>query len=304
MTAFRKIFIEITNRCNLHCPFCAPGLRPALFMEPDVFAAILARIRGATDHLCLHVLGEPLLHPRLAAILAHCGEAEKQVNLTTNGTLLGERRALLLAAPAIRQISISLQALLPLEETRARAHLEEIVDFSLEAGRTGKYVSLRLWVLGAGPSTVDRNRLKGMLDMLATVFPSAPPRLDLLCAGKGIPLATRVFLNPEKAFCWPHPDDPELGSQGYCRGLRDHLAILADGTVVPCCLDSEGRLALGNILAQPLAAILASERAGRMMAGFAAQRLCEPLCRRCTYRLRFASTGTGWDFSAEQILWP
>jgi radical SAM protein with 4Fe4S-binding SPASM domain len=75
-----------------------------------------------------------------------------------------------------------------------------------------------------------------------------------------------------------------------CRGLRDHLAILVDGTVVPCCLDADGQVALGNIFRQPLVAILASPRALRLREGFGHQWLVEPLCRRCAYRQRFAAT--------------
>ena len=69
--------------------------------------------------------------------------------------------------------------------------------------------------------------------------------------------------------------------------LRDQLAVLCDGTVVPCCLDGEGELALGNLFRQELEDILRGERAAAIHAGFDARRPAEELCRRCGYAERF-----------------
>jgi len=293
----KKIYIEITNRCNLACPFCVRSSRTPRSMELQAFAGVLDRIRGAVRFIALHVLGEPLLHPEIEQILALCRKHGLQVNLTTNGTLLGGHRRMLLAAPGLRQINVSLHGLGHLERGAAAAHLEEIIDFSLAASRaTGPCVSLRLWNLGAtapaadsdgGAASADWN--DWLLARLTAAFAASLPRGDELRAERGLRLADRVFLNPEPQFAWPHPDGPDLGGYGHCRGLRDHLAVLADGTVAPCCLDADGRLALGNIFTQSLADILSGPRARRMLEGFGHQRLVEPLCRRCSYRLRFAS---------------
>lgn len=286
----KKIYVEITNRCNLRCSFCAASSRPKMVMDPAAVTEVLQRIQGHTRHLSLHVLGEPLLHPQFADILARCHAHGMRVNLTTNGTLVGRHRQTLLTAPALRQLSISLHSLLELELGVAEAHLRGIIDLAREASRsTTLYVSLRLWNLrAAAPSKTDAAK-RWLLERLAAAFADAPFDPDRLSGGRGIPLAERVFLNPEMQFNWPHPAMSELGQNGYCRGLRDHLAILVDGTVVPCCLDGEGRLALGNIFTQPLADILASPRATRMREGFGHQWLVEPLCRRCSYRQRFAA---------------
>lgn len=296
---FKKIYIEITNRCNLSCPFCARSSRPRTSMEAQAFAEVLNRIRGASQFIALHVLGEPLLHPEIEHILALCRQHGLQVNLTTNGTLLGRHRGALLAAPGLRQINFSLHGLAHLERGAAAGHLEEMIDFSLEASRaTGPYVSLRLWNLGAASAAAaaDSDRAAAaagwndwLLARLTAAFAAPLPGEGELRAERGIRLAPRVFLNPEPQFAWPHPDGEDLGGCGHCRGLRDHLAVLADGTVVPCCLDADGRLALGNIFNQSLADILAGPRARRMLEGFGHQRLVEPLCRRCSYRLRFSS---------------
>lgn len=290
MTLFKKIYIEITNRCNLACPFCAQNTRAAMFMAEDAFAEVVRGLQGVTRFLSLHVLGEPLLHPAFGRLLAVCAAQGMQVNLTTNGTLLGRHRQALLTAPALRQLNISLHGLAHLAPEVAQAHLREIVDFSQEASRsTGVYVSLRLWNLGAGEGAEDDGWNAWLLEQLARAFDNQALCLAALRPERGIPLVPRVFLNCEQQFAWPRLDGPELGRYGHCHGLRDHLAILVDGTVVPCCLDAAGVLALGNICTQSLTDILAAPRARRLREGFAHQWLVEPLCRRCAFRQRFAS---------------
>jgi sulfatase maturation enzyme AslB (radical SAM superfamily) len=284
------MYIEVTNCCNLACSFCHRTGRANAFMSPVVFAEILERLKGYTEFISLHVLGEPLLHPDFTQLLAISNNFGLQVNLTTNGTLISRHRSSLLTAPALRQISISLHGLAQVEQRQADLYLDEILNFSKEASRsTPLYVSLRLWNLRDGDNEEALAWNNRLLARLTAAFGVSTLRGVDLKAERGIPLASRIFLNPEQQFVWPHPSAPDGGGQGYCRGLRDHLAILVDGTVVPCCLDGEGVLALGNLLQQPLEAILAGPRARQMHEGFGHQRLVEPLCRRCTYRLRFAS---------------
>lgn len=289
MFRLKKIYVEITNHCNLRCSFCAASSRPKRTMGPAAFAEVLARIQGYTRHLSLHVLGEPLLHPRFEQILALCHTHGMQVNLTTNGTLVDRHRQTLLTAPALRQISLSLHSLNTMDRDTARQRLGEIIVLAREASRsTALYTSLRLWNMQPATPAEDDGANRWLLEELAVAFGGVPLDPGMLRGGRGIRLADRVFLNPEPQFQWPHPSMPERGRYGYCLGLRDHLAILVDGTVAPCCLDGEGHLALGNIFTQSLADILGGPRAVRMREGFGHQWLVEPLCRRCSYRERFA----------------
>lgn len=290
MIVFKKIYIEVTNSCNLACRFCHRTGRPNALMTPAAFAEILVQIKAHTGFIALHVLGEPLLHPAFDRLLALSHTHGLRVTLTTNGTLLARHRKVLLTAPALRQINFSLHGLAQVESGAAESWLLEIIDFAREASRaTELYLSLRLWNMQAGDAQEAVAWNDYVLARLAEAFDVPSLRAADLAASRGMPLAPRIFLNPERQFAWPHLANPELGRHGYCRGLRDHLAILADGTVVPCCLDADGLLALGNIFQQSLAAIVAGPRARGMREGFAHQWLLEPLCRRCTYRLRFAS---------------
>ncbi len=290
MPSFKKIYIEVTNCCNLVCNFCHQTTRSKGFMSPAVFADILEKIQGHTEHICLHVLGEPLLHPDFSQLLGISQRYGMRVNLTTNGTLLGRHHNTLLTGPALRQISISLHSLAQLEQENADTYLQDIITFAGTASATTSlYISLRLWNLHYEKTEQETDWNNWLLERLTAAFTRSTIRAEDLQAERGIPLAPRVFLNPEDQFDWPHPGAPDLGRKGYCRGGRDHLAVLVDGTVVPCCLDADGLLALGNIRQQPLEAILDGPRARQIREGFAQQRVVEPLCRRCTYRLYFSS---------------
>lgn len=285
---FKKIYIEITNRCNLGCSFCVRSKRPLQDMDITAFAEVLERLQGYTQDLCLHVLGEPLFHPRFASFLTLCHAFGMRVNLTTNGTLIKRHRQLLLTAPALHQLNISLHSLDELSTDAARTYLQEIIALTREASRsTALYVSLRFWNMHVHTLLQGSEKKHWLLNELVAAFTDAPVDLSSGLNGRGLCLADRVFLNPELPFTWPQLASPELDKYGSCRALRDHLAILVDGTVVACCLDAEGHLTLGNIFQQPLAEILAGSRAGRIREGFAHQWLLEPLCRRCSYQRRF-----------------
>lgn len=251
------------------------------------FAGVLRRIDGHTDYLCLHLLGEPLLHPDLAVILENCHQQQKQINLTTNGSLLGRCRDLLLRSPALRQLNISLHSCERVGGA-AEAYLDEVLAFAREAAATTPLlVNLRLWNLDAHAGAEARSRNGEILRRLEDFFSLNAAIADQLTPGQGVTLAPRIYLSQDVQFVWPHIQTAELAKSGRCRALRDHIGILVDGTVVPCCLDAAGDIPLGNIHHQSLSEILATPRALALRDGFARGELVESLCRRCDYRQRF-----------------
>lgn len=62
---FSRMYLEITTCCNLSCSFCPGTKRPAAFLSPENFHTLAAKLRPYGEHLYLHVMGEPLLHPQL-----------------------------------------------------------------------------------------------------------------------------------------------------------------------------------------------------------------------------------------------
>ncbi len=288
--AFRlqRVYVEITNSCNLRCDFCAGTARPPASMEPAFFQHVLEQIAPLTDQICLHVLGEPLLHPGFETIMDLCAAARIAVNLTTNATLLPGRSERLLHANALRQINFSMQSLRRLDGLDT-ATLEAILEFSRQAAtlRPELYINFRLWTLNNlhAPAHCDFDVAvrHSIASGLGCEIPSLPP------GRKSVRLKGRIYLHLDTIFAWPGDLDTQPRDKGFCHALSTHCAILADGTVCPCCLDADGRIALGSLHDSPLADILHSPRAHAMAAGFAVGRLVEEVCRHCTYCRRFKS---------------
>lgn len=272
---FSRVYLEITNVCNLSCGFCPGTERQPRFLSPEEAELLLRKLQGFTGHLCFHLMGEPLLHPQLSALLKLSGQYGFYVNLTTNSVLLPEAAETLLSAPALYRVNCSLQAW----EGNGFAwdaccYVNSIADFAKRAAARGVFVSLRLWNGGAAGNET-------LLTALRAAFP-APWRT----AQKNTVLADRIFLEQAECFDWPKADGPERGGS-FCRGLRDQIGVLCDGTVVPCCLDSEGSIPLGNLFDQSLDDILSSPRAEAIYDGFSRRVPAEDLCRRCGYAERF-----------------
>lgn len=283
---FRHIHVEITNRCNLRCGFCPGTTRPKTDMTLDEFRAILEQVASLTSQLSLHVLGEPLLHPRLEAMLAACKQAGLSVNLTTNATLLAAHEDMLLAAPALRQINFSLQALEQIPATRPDP-LDAMLRLTTRAltERPDLYINYRWWAMASLQTAMADPTIIRYLQRLGQTLeldlqPPPPGR-------KSIRLRGRVYLHRDTLFSWPGDTSGQARNTGFCHALSTHCAILADGTVCPCCLDADGRLGLGNIHDTPLTQILALPKTVAMRDGFAAGLLVEDLCRHCTYCRRF-----------------
>lgn len=277
MKRFRKIYVEISNICNLRCAFCPGTKRKPQIMEEAQFASILPKLTDWTDYLYFHLMGEPLCHPNLAHYLQLAGDAGFKVILTTNGTLLTKQQDTLLSAPGLHKINISLHAFeandlaVPFSD-----YLNGCMAFG-KAARGKKLVCYRLWNHGGA----DQRNME-ILRELEKHFPK--PWVENT---RGIQLTKGVFLEYGDKFDWPDLTAPEGGENGFCYGLRDQIGILCDGTVVPCCLDHEGDIPLGNIFEQPLSKILASQRAIAIYEGFSGRIAVEPLCRRCGYARRF-----------------
>lgn len=287
MPRLKKVFVEITSRCNLACPFCVPGRRAGDLLSLADCARILPQLKPHTDYLALHVLGEPLLHPEPGPILALCHDLGFRVNLTTNGTLLPERGAMLLASPALRQVNISLHSVVGGGTGHDPwIYLAEVLAFVREAAGAGIHVNLRLWDRPRAVSGTGRWH-DAVLTRLEEFFDLPEPLVDTVVAGQGVRLVERVYLSQKELFDWPDLRKEPQSGRGCCPALRDQAAILADGTVVPCCLDAAGAIALGNIFQTSFAAILTGERAQRLRAGFRQRQAVEELCRRCTYKERF-----------------
>lgn len=277
---FKRAYVEITNICNLRCAFCPGTKRPGRFMPPEEFRILARRLRPHTGFLYLHVMGEPLLHPQLGELL-EIGAAEGfRICLTTNGTLLEPRHDLLLSAPALHKLSVSLHSMEGNNAGALGGYLAGVWESVQALSQAGIICALRLWNIG-GQETRNGEILAFLGDRLGT----HPLDLPQLRRGSW-KLGQRLYLEQAEKFDWPELEGPERAA-GFCLGLRDQVAVLVDGTVTPCCLDHEGDIPLGNLLAEELDGILASPRARAICDGFSQRRPSEALCRRCGFAERF-----------------
>lgn len=273
---FKKIYIEITNTCNLSCSFCIQNQRKPRQMSVDEFSNILAQIKPYTSHIYLHVLGEPLSHPYLKEMLKLCETMDIQVNMTTNGTLLEKKEEVLLSS-RLRQINVSLHSF---SAHHQQDYLKQVVSVCNKLAERKTYVSYRLWCMRNGDIDEETKVILAELEMLYG--------MKITQVEKGtIRLKDYTFLHFEEVFTWPDLSNAMVGEQGTCLGMKQMCAILSDGTVVPCCLDSKGSINLGNIFETPFQDIIEGERAQKILNGFQKHRVVEELCQKCSYRQRF-----------------
>lgn len=286
MRTLKKAYLEITNVCNLRCSFCPGSRRPQEFLTPEQFRILAGRLRPHTEYLYLHLMGEPLLHPQLEQLLETGEELGFRLMITTNGTLLPRRGELLCSSSAVHRVSISLHSFEGNEggDEDLGGYLDGCFAFAQQAAEAGKRCALRLWNLDGAETEGANAQNEAILQHMARYFHR--PWKE---GWQGVTLAPNVYLEWGERFEWPDLEAGEHVGRAFCRGLRDQVGVLWDGTVVPCCLDHEGDIPLGNLYDQSLEEILESPRARAIYEGFSQGRAAEELCRKCGYARRFVS---------------
>ena len=275
-----KIYLEITNVCNLDCSFCHKTSRAKKRMSEEEFDTLLSKIEGKAQYLFFHLMGEPTLHPLLPRFIEKARSRGFRPAITTNGSLLSQKAEMLLSALPDK-ISISLHAPEANTAFSDKSYLENCIAFAKQAAKQGCIMALRLWNLGSGADNAP------ILDVLHQAFPG---QWRDIRGGSSQRLDERIFLEWGERFDWPDPALPECPPDAdlFCYGLRDQIGILVDGTVVPCCLDADANLALGSLFSQELDDILSGPRAVAIYNGFSHRRAHESLCRKCGYARRFS----------------
>lgn len=268
-----RCYLEITNICNLDCQFCPKTKRKGGSLSLEEFDRLTDKLRGEVKFLYFHLMGEPLMHRHLKEFVLMAREKGFVPVLTTNGTLI-ERRAeeLLLALP--HKIQISLHSHEGNGKDCPEEYIGHIMQYAKRAAEQGTIVVLRLWNQGGLDSTNE------FLQKLIEEYVPQPwtERYD------GWKLKDNIYLEYDGTFEWPDIRRDDYGAEEvFCYALRNQIGVLVDGTVVPCCLDHDGDIVLGNLFDQSLVEILESPRAKALYEGFTRHIATEPLCRRCGY---------------------
>ena len=267
-----RCYLEITNVCNLDCVFCPKTGRRAQRLTVEEFEWLTDRLQGEVKFLYFHLMGEPTMNPELPRFIERARAKGFIPVLTTNGTLLGRCTGLVEARP--HKVQISLHSHEGNGKEQPAEYIREVMTYALAAAEAGTIVVLRLWNQGGLDSENEQ-----LMALLCQYVPQPwTERYD------GYRLAERLYLEFDHKFDWPDQDAEEhRGEEVFCYALRNQVGVLVDGSVVPCCLDHDGAMTLGNLHRQSLAEVLASPRARRLYDGFSQHRASEALCRRCGY---------------------
>ncbi len=262
--------------CNRSCSFCPGTVREKRRMTCTEFARVCDKLVGVTEYVYLHVMGEPLTHPDLPELIRIATSRGLHACITTNGTLLGKRGDEIIAA-GVYKVNVSVHSFEKGSDEEYLKYLSTCYDFVDKASASGVLSVLRLWNRG-----YDAGRNISTIALLHEKFP-----WEWAEGASGARIRHRLHLEFGDRFAWPDMTAEDMGERVFCHGLGDHFAILSDGRVVPCCLDREGEMTLGNIFDEEISDILLSDRALNITSGFALKQAREALCRRCGYARRF-----------------
>lgn len=218
----------------------------------------------------------------LKEILEVCESGGIKVNLTTNGTLLKDKLDVLLNSKSIRQINVSIHSVMQNENLDVNNYLNDVFE-CCDTLKGKAIISYRLWNLS---SVEDNDKNKYVLEKLGKRYGFCN-LYELAKSNAFIKLDENVFLNQDIEFKWPDICDNVISKNGTCLGLKKQIAILSNGDVVPCCLDQDANILLGNILDTPLEDILSSQKCIDIIEGFNNNKLKEKLCQTCGFRKKF-----------------
>jgi len=272
---FKKIYVEITNKCNLNCSFCSIDNREKRELSLQEFDTILEKIRHYTNTIYLHVKGEPLLHTKFDKILDITEKYNINVKITTNGTLLKKRLDTLQNHKNIKQINISLHS-----ENNITNYFDKVFNSSDTLSKNIPIV-YRIWLL----DNFKLDKLSTIIvDKIINHYNLDNSFLNKVINEKNIKIKDNIYLDKDNEFAWPDNIENNNNDFGTCLGTRSHIAILSNGDVIPCCLDSKGLLKLGNIFENDLEDILNSNLFKQINTGFQNNKLICNLCKNCSFR--------------------
>ncbi|OCL83681.1 pyrroloquinoline quinone biosynthesis protein PqqE [Arcobacter porcinus] len=286
---FRKVHIELTNICNLKCTFCPPKLHPNKIMDLELFDRLNLELKDFTNELAYHIVGDPLVLGNLNEYLNISKKHNLKVNITTTANNISNRHYETLLNKTIKQINFSLNSYNANSHKKSfQDYLEPILNFVKYAQEQNHeyFINFRIWNLDEEKSAKEFN--KKVFDSLNSFF-GIDLNIDEIYENrpKNIRVARKIFINFDEYFVWPSLKNKIVSKSGFCHGLSSHFGILSNGAVVPCCLDLDASINLGNIENKSIKEILNSNRAKDMINGFKKDILVEELCQKCEYRTRF-----------------
>lgn len=260
---YKKVYVEITNNCNLSCDFCIKNKRERKFMTESEFKIILSKLKGITNYLYFHVLGEPLLHPNINELI-NTASNDYKINITTNGYLIDRIKN----NKNINMINISLHSYDPKYSISLNKYLNNIFEAVDTLIENNTKINFRLWV--------ENKENNNIINYINSYYKT---NIKL----EKCKIKDNLYLDISSFFIWPDLDNNYYNEIGKCYGLIDHFGILVDGTIIPCCLDSKANINLGNAFKDDIEKTLKSDRCIKMVNGFKENKKKEELCKHCKF---------------------
>ncbi len=234
-------WFDIVRVCNLKCIMCpqSKGLKPLREkMSVDVFQSVIDDICENRPLVKLYLSGEPLLHEGLFEMIEYAGAKGCRTMIHTNATALTRETAERILSSSLTFLCFSFDGCSETvyERLRPPARFEHV------RSNIERYLALRRERGGAGPRTaIEIIRMDETADKLG----------DFVSEWRGTEVDD---VHVAEYTTWhglveDRRIEKRSGPPEYkpCAAPFSHGCILADGTVVPCCLDVNGRMPLGNV---------------------------------------------------------
>ena len=297
--------VETTTRCNLRCPLCSTHHLRRGYRDSDL--RMIREIQGNNPRLrymCLHLMGEPLLSPALFEIIRFLKSKGVYTYFATNGMLL-EKKVDEILSSGLDKISVSLDGITQedLGRYRINADLKAILrgTRALRAGREA--LGLRGPLIQIQTIMFPYNQPKEA-EIVAFLKDLGVDRIKLkrpsfeTFGGKndGANIFAGQYGHVRSKYSRGHPSYLRYRDQPVCRLLLQGFA-LADGSVVPCCIDYEGTCRFGSLTKQSWHEIRTSKRRQVIIERYFRRDL--DICKGCS--LGYAYSTTVFDRQREQL---
>jgi radical SAM protein with 4Fe4S-binding SPASM domain len=280
---FNKIYVELTNICGLSCSFCPSQKPPTNTMNVDDFESIIKQVSNYTNVITFHMFGDPLTLSNLEQYLDITHKYNLKVEIVTSGYYLNKFNPKIFLHTAIRQINFSLNSF---NKNDMGMSLDEYLQYMFDIcklklqSKANFFINFRLWNLSKEKKSYSFNievikKLEEYFNISINKEEKDSIRLD-----------NKILLDFDNYFQWPSLESTN-NTNGTCYGLKSHIGILSNGDVVPCCLDCNGHIVLGNLQNNTLDYILNDKKAQNIIEGFKNNIAVEVLCKKCTFKHRF-----------------
>ena len=267
----KRVYLEITNSCNLNCPFCT-NKKGNSFIDINDIKNYIDQIKPYCNYIYLHILGEPLLHPKFEEILNYLDEKQMYLQLVTNGTLLSKYLSIL-NHTCLRKLSISIHSV---NNVKVKDLYFETINKLIETNTHSK-IELRFY---------DKQNLSEQLNNYLNYLKNRYS-FDLTSKQNSYKLNENTYVYFEEFFKWPDINDSFISNTGTCHGAIDMIAINSNSDVTICCLDPKAHNSIGSLKKESLKEILESNKYKQYIHEFKQNKISSELCSKCNYRLRF-----------------